>query len=303
MTLHRRWDSPAWDAPPLAPAVGPFAGRGFLQVMWEHRRRPGDELVFAESAEGLVALVRNDGDVRFVGEADLTDYHSPLGPDPRPALAEAVATIDGRWELDSIPVEGVDPVVEGLEGGGANVEVVEDTVTAVVSLPATFDEYLASIGKKQRHELRRKRRRYVEVVGSLVHEAHHDVGWAFDEFVRLHRLAAGDKGTFMTADMEALFRALVALEGWRVDLLRIPGTDRAAAAMFGYADDDGYFLYNSAYDPELAAASPGWVLLGTMIERAIAEGRPRFDFLKGDEEYKFRFGAEERRLCTVRAMR
>ncbi len=303
MTLHRSWDTPAWEAPPLAPAVGPFARREFLRVMWEHRRGPGDELVFAESPEGLVPLVARDGLVGFVGEADLTDYHSPLGSDPRPALAEAVAGIGGTWVLDSIPAEVVDAVVEGLEGGGANVEVADDTVTAVVPLPDTFDDYLASIGKKQRHELRRKRRRYLEEVGEMLHEAHHDAGWAFVEFVRLHRLASGPKGSFMTVEMEALFRSLVVLEGWRIDLLRVPGTERAAAAIFGYADADGYFLYNSAYDPGLAAASPGWVLLGSMIERAIREGRPRFDFLKGDEEYKFRLGAEERRLCKVRARR
>ena len=107
----------------------------------------------------------------------------------------------------------------------------------------------------------------------------------------------------MTTAMERLFRDLIALPGWRVDLLRIPHAERASATVFGYADEDGYFLYNSAYDPGLAAASPGWVLLGSMIEQAIAEGRPRFDFLKGDEEYKFRLGAEARPLFEVRARR
>jgi CelD/BcsL family acetyltransferase involved in cellulose biosynthesis len=40
-----------------------------------------------------------------------------------------------------------------------------------------------------------------------------------------------------------------------------------------------------------------------MIERAIDERRPRFDFLKGDETYKFRLGAEERPLYRLKARR
>jgi CelD/BcsL family acetyltransferase involved in cellulose biosynthesis len=39
-----------------------------------------------------------------------------------------------------------------------------------------------------------------------------------------------------------------------------------------------------------------------MIEQAIGEGIGRFDFLKGDEVYKFRLGAEERPLYRVRVM-
>lgn len=301
MTIHADWESPGFAAPPLAPAVGPFAERGFLQAMWRHRGHPGQRLVMAESADGLVPLVVDAGVVRFVGEADLTDYHSPRGLDPAPAVAEAVATLGGSWELDSLPEEAVEPLVRGLEAGGATPMVTRHTVAAVVPLPATFDDYLAMIGKKQRHELRRKRRRYATDVGPMLHESHHDDGWAFTEFVRLHRLADGRKGSFMTPAMEALFRDLVGLPGWRIDLLRIPGTERASAAVFGYADRDGYFLYNSAYDPGLGSVSPGWVLLGSMIEQAIREGRPRFDFLKGDEDYKFRLGAETRPLRLVRA--
>ena len=40
--------------------------------------------------------------------------------------------------------------------------VTETESTAVIELPGSFDDYLAGIGKKQRHELRRKRRRYEE---------------------------------------------------------------------------------------------------------------------------------------------
>jgi CelD/BcsL family acetyltransferase involved in cellulose biosynthesis len=82
-------------------------------------------------------------------------------------------------------------------------------------------------------------------------------------------------------------------------VLRVPGTDRAAASLVSFSDDQGIYLYNSSYDPHLAEASPGIAIVGTLIEQAIAEGLPRFDFLKGAETYKFRLGAEARPLYRI----
>jgi CelD/BcsL family acetyltransferase involved in cellulose biosynthesis len=41
------------------------------------------------------------------------------------------------------------------------------------------------------------------------------------------------------------------------------------------------------------------VLVSLLLERAIADRKTVFDFLKGDEEYKFRLGATARPLFRV----
>jgi len=49
----------------------------------------------------------------------------------------------------------------------------------------------------------------------------------------------------------------------------------------------------TGYDPQqYAQLSPGIVLLSYCIQWAIESGRAKFDFLRGDEEYKYRFGAQ-----------
>ena len=48
-----------------------------------------------------------------------------------------------------------------------------------------------------------------------------------------------------------------------------------------------------------ALASPGVVLVSMLIERAIEAEKRVFDFLKGDETYKFRLGAAPRPLYEV----
>jgi CelD/BcsL family acetyltransferase involved in cellulose biosynthesis len=53
-------------------------------------------------------------------------------------------------------------------------------------------------------------------------------------------------------------------------------------------------LYQLAFDPGLARRSPGALLCGHAIEAAAAEGCLAFDFLRGDEPYKYAFGATGR---------
>ena len=300
MRRHDDWSTPSFDLEPTAPAVGPFPRRPFLSAV---HRLESCKLEFVDSGTAFLALCRSEDRLRFVGSPDLTDYHSPLGTGVAD-LVEALATevpSGTVFDLDSLPLEAAKPLVAGLEAAGLAVETVDDGVTAVLELPDDFGEYLRKIGKKQRHEVRRKRRRFEEAVGPVVLETHHGPGWAFDEFVRLHRSAPGAKGGFMTPDREEFFRSLAATPGWRIDLLR--RGDRALACSFAFSDQEGIYLYNGSYDPDWAEASPGVVLLTSLIEQSIVEGLRRFDFLKGDEEYKFRLGAEPRGLYRVRAVK
>lgn len=290
------WNQTGFELPAVAEAVGPFRTAEFVDIVSEFD--PGVPLP-AEGRDAFIPLRRSNGEIRFAGDPELTDYHTPFG-EHCDDLIVAVAEEEwpDRFVLDSLPQEAAKPLVAGLERAGWDVATRVHEVAAVLELPDTFDEYLSAIGKKERHEMRRKRRRYARAVGEIRHETHRGPGWAFDEFVRLHRMSEGDKGLFLTDEHLHLFARLSEVEGWRIDVLHTPD-DRAASAVFGYADPAGYYLYNSAYDPTLRDGSPGVVLLGTMIERAISEGMPRFDFLKGNEAYKFRLGARRRDLYEI----
>ena len=61
--------------------------------------------------------------------------------------------------------------------------------------------------------------------------------------------------------------------------------------------------YNAAVDSEGGNLAPGMVLVGEDIRRAIDHGCAAFDLLKGDYQYKYRFGATARavkRLIVTR---
>lgn len=294
LRVHADWSASGFTLTPVAPDISVFPGRGFLESWWRHFG--SGELRIVESDEALAALWhRPDGVVALIGSPDLTDYHSPLGQAAAATLARYLAQLEANtvYHFDSLPVEAAEPLGEHI----AHATVQEQESAYRLALPGTVDEFWRDLGKKQRHELRRKRRRFTESLGEprLVPGTEDPVGL----FVKMHRLAPGEKGRFMTEDRERFFRDLATLPEARVDLIAGDG-DEVVAAAFGFEDASGYYLYNSAYAPSRAEASPGIVGLVLLIEDAIERGRKIFDFLKGDETYKLRLGATPRPLFSVR---
>jgi CelD/BcsL family acetyltransferase involved in cellulose biosynthesis len=296
--IHQDWSTPAFALEPVAPETGAFAHRPFLETWFRHRGGDSD-LMLVESTTGLLPLLRTGDTVAFVGDEDLTDYHSPLGT--LEFVAELLDNLPGVTHLrfDSLPIAAADAIVAALAEAGVTVEPHQHEVAAVLPLPASFDAWLAGLGKKTRHEVRRKRRRFEELLGpSRLERANGPEAVA--TFAAMHRTAFGAKGGFMTNSMEAFFGDLHAHAGAVVDLLYGTGPEPVAAA-FGFEDDAAYYLYNSAYDPEARDASPGIVLVSSLVARSVAAGYARLDFLKGDERYKFQHGAEPRPLYVIEA--
>ena len=197
------------------------------------------------------------------------------------------------------------PELAGAAGFVA--EVVQEDVSPILTLPKledhedpsaenAWDAYLATLDKKERHEIRRKLRRIErEAPDAALRfvEAGSDLSAAVDAFIALHRNSRSDKHAFMTEEMQAYFRAIagvLAERGWlQLSFLEVEGQPVATYFCFDYRDE--ILVYNSGYDPAgMPQLSPGWVLLARLIQHAIALGRRRFDFLQGDEDYKYRFG-------------
>lgn len=179
-----------------------------------------------------------------------------------------------------------------------------------ITLPADFETYLATrVEKKERQEIRRKLRR-AEGGEDRVRMALFDGGPGQDVDALAERFMAlmalnPDKAAFLTPAMRAQFRAIVrvmAANGWlRLAVLEVNGEPAAAYLNFDYGNR--LWVYNSAIDPRFNALSPGWVLLAYLLQWAIQNGRQAVDFLRGDEDYKFRFGGVPGSIYRFQASR
>lgn len=78
----------------------------------------------------------------------------------------------------------------------------------------------------------------------------------------------------------------------RLHALRLGG--RIIAALYGHHGHRRTYFYLSGFDPDFAALSPGTQIVAHAIEQAAQEGAVAFDFLRGREAYKYRWGALDR---------
>jgi CelD/BcsL family acetyltransferase involved in cellulose biosynthesis len=210
-----------------------------------------------------------------------------------------------QWDLcdfcnlpeDSLTYQTLPPQ---WEAAGHSIEVFQEDVAPHIPLPSRYEDYLADqVEKKQRHEIRRKQRRAereTQVEFYLVQPGidDFDLDAELDEFIRLQRLSSPDKEDFMTPEMQRFFKVMARrmLDAGFLRLAFLSINGQKAATLFAFEYRRQFLLYNSGYDTgDLAHYSPGWVLLAYLIQYAIAAGCQIFDFLQGDEEYKYHFGS------------
>jgi CelD/BcsL family acetyltransferase involved in cellulose biosynthesis len=121
-----------------------------------------------------------------------------------------------------------------------------------------------------------------------------------EAFMRLMANDA-DKAKFLTPAMRAHMQqtARCAFEAGCLQLafLEVKGEKAAGYLNFDYLDK--LWIYNSGLDWKYSEYSPGWVLLANLIRNAIDAGRTEFDFMRGNEDYKYRFGAVDRFVMRI----
>ena len=269
----------------------------------------------------------------YFGASYHADYATLLAhPADMPAAADAVMDYlsDARRDLDPWAVVDLrrlrqaDPATDVLssafgqremaEGWTLNVE--REDVCPVIRLPdgADFDAYLGTLGKKQRHEIRRKVRR-AESAGSVeLIEATNPLT-DLDDFIDLHQRKWGARGLFPDnaggAQARVFMRRLFELFGEATSGPRATSDHPSVHLVFLTVDRKrigaGIFFetagsvlyYNAGIDPDARALSPGVVLLERIVRWAIERAKCRVDLLRGDEPYKYDWGAIDEPVVRI----
>jgi CelD/BcsL family acetyltransferase involved in cellulose biosynthesis len=265
---------------------------------------------------GVAPLMRCDDRLTFIGDPEICDFMDFLvAPGTRLEPYESLwgQLRDEEWtEMDLWGLPESSPTREALaalaKASGYGVVVEPEAVAPRVSLPDTWEAYLASLGKKDRHELRRKIRRIFDsgaAVSLDVFSEQRDVVANMDTFLTLHTQSRQDKTDFMTPDMESFFRRMassLAAEGL-VHLFMLRINHRPAAAVLCFDAGSVLYLYNSGYDPEFSGLAVGLVSKALCIQWAIENGKKHLDFLRGNESYKYDLGARDRQIFRLRVSR
>ena len=313
-----------WNAL-LAESVShvPFLRHEYLRIWWE--RRGGGEWPQAELAlvtarqEGrlvgvapLFRALNRQGQpaLLLLGSIEISDYLDFIvrPADLEPFLAGLLPFLASQaleWQtLDLYNLLDSSPTLLALQRAAADLgwswlsEQQEHSPS--IPLPGDWETYLAGIDKKQRHEIRRKMRR--------AEESGADVRWRFaddparlDEdiqgFIELMRQDEEKEAFFarspeMLPTMVEIARCAFANDCLALAFLEVNGRKAAGYLCFDYLER--VWVYNSGINRDLMEYSPGWVLLGYLLQWANQAHRLEFDFMRGSEDYKYRFGAVDR---------
>ncbi len=320
-TLHKDFSeipAPAWNALAGAGITDtPFARHEMLSHWWQSLgggEWKEAELALVSASEngeliGIAPLFKAEYDGRpallLVGSIEVSDYLDLIvRADDLPRFVAglfdflAQSGISAGLPFDWYNLPDSSPSLPALKaeaekrGWTYHEEIYRPTPR--IALDGDFDAYLARIDKKQRHEIRRKMRRATEsgvplhfhiVEDGATLEAEIE---SFFELMTQDSNKAGFLKPAMREHLSGVMRSAFANGYLWLAFLSINGTRAAAALNFDYKNK--LWGYNSGVGREFMELSPGWLLLTYQLQWACEHGYYEFDFMRGDEEYKYRFG-------------
>lgn len=175
---------------------------------------------------------------------------------------------------------------------------VEQEPCLVLALPTTYEAFLASLSKKFKNNLlyayRRLQREHQVEVKFVQKQT--ELNAHLNNFFSLHQRRWQKRkmpGLFFTAKNRNFHLKLAKklLEEERLLLAELTADQTPIASLYGFKFKETVYYYLGGFDPNWSKHSPLSLLLLEVIKQSIEQGYKSFDFLRGREAYKEKWGA------------
>lgn len=303
MTLEEHWS--LWHADPRAT---PFQSPAWLENWWTHLG--GGERYHAEVRDdagrligALPLFVWNDGGVRKLvpvgaGHSDYSDALLAPGVDVHRLWGAVLAQPD-RWDELLLPDVRPDSPLLAPPPTGWTAEDKHVSTCPVLTLPK-HGLLLTALSRTQRRKVVHDRHRANRAGGVEERLARPDeIEEALEALLALHTsrwAAEGKPGVLADPKVQAFHcaaaPALAEAGLLRLSLVRHEG--RIVAVLYGFADRSRWHSYAIGNDMTAPGQSFGTLAFATLIEGATLSRASEFHFLRGEEPYKYAWGAAPR---------
>jgi CelD/BcsL family acetyltransferase involved in cellulose biosynthesis len=179
------------------------------------------------------------------------------------------------------------------------------TVAPYIDLPASWDELFLSLSGKRRWRLRRSLRRLEEEYQVEFQRCAGDsVEQSLDEFFEVHQRrwkSVNVRGMFWDPRMRDFYRDIAVRfedRGW-LHFSRLNADGDMACGQIGFVHNGKFYVAAIARSTRYSRYSVGHVHYQFLLKDAIRQGLREFDFLQGDEPYKFHWTKSVRRYQQV----
>lgn len=292
----------------------PFQSPDWLIPWWKHFG-VGQLYVVVLTDEtrlvGLAPLFVRENSLRLIGTG-ITDYLDILIDDR--VSSDGAALIFGHlckrrrgWnECDLENLRETSPLLAIHAGNGFVEHVGQQNFCPVLSLPDSPQHFLDNLPRHLLQNLNYYQRK-LSTLGRVEFERADENNFAelFDAFLKLHDARwrmENMPGMLWDQNVRSFHRdaatGLLSNGALRLFAMRI--NSRIIASLYGFHHAGRTYYYLGGFDPEFKHYSPGTVLVAHVISEAIREGATEFDFLRGREDYKYRWGAVDRIIFRKR---
>ena len=307
---------PAWEALFDAdPQANPVLAPGFGEAWLCHWAPPGVRpwVLAAYDGEELCGLapfvLRRRGPLRTLlplgfWVANWWDVLALPGrrDDAARALAHGLAARRGAWDallVDTL-VPG-SPFGPALRAAGLHAHRRGTRPYPAMDLPESFDAYLQSLPRKHRTRVRRSLRELdggALTLGEVTEPA--ALSRTVARWQEIRERWWRERGRDLNPDhsrpafrafMDAMLQRLVPAR--RAAVWELRRDQELLGVTINLCDERTFFWWLSGFEPAAAPLGPGKLVIAESIRRSIAAGRTRYDFMLGDEDYKYWFGGSD----------
>ena len=263
---------------------------------------------------GIAPLIIDDDSksISILGDKDLFDYRDIIvNPNYSNDIYELLFfdIFDSdmyqsyKFILESIPENSnIIKYLKKLNSDRFKINMDQEDVTPNIELSNSWDDYLMLLNKKQRHEVRRKLRKFEaeEFTNQLITNPVQSDEF-LDDFFELFVKSREDKEEFLTSKRKIFFKKLLFnfadVSQLRILSLYDDGKLISGCIVIDY--DETYFLYNNAYSLLYNSFSVGLVSKIYAIKESLERDKKNFNFLRGDEKYKYHLGGKDIVIYTA----
>ncbi len=274
----------------------------FLSYEWHHTWHShlgqdyGAYLLYDQESAVLAPFARTRNHVIFSGGYEVADYLDVIGPNEAKQRAwkncfRFLKDSDVRLiELRNIPQSS--QTVAFLKSlSSTQAHIVQEDTTPIIRLPKTWGEYVARLSQKNRHELRRKMRKFESEHPAVQCTIQTGDEADIDTLIRLMKRDPR-KRKFLTPSVASFFESIPSIVGKDLLTFTLTSSGSVVAAVLAFYADGKLLTYNSGFD-EHGFPGAGFYLKARTIAYVIEQGYNEYNFLQGSEAYKYDLGATD----------